>query len=93
MANAKETMQRIFGLILNGHMLHGGFKNEIHVLTDSVVTASIDIYNEICEAMRPTPTRAHYLFNLRDVSKVFQGVLQIRQAHATRLRLCSSLDA
>ena len=78
MANAsKETMQKNFGLILNGHMLHGGFKNEIHVLTDFVVTASIDIYNEICEAMRPTPTRAHYLFNLRDVSKVFQGVLQI----------------
>lgn len=32
--------------------------------------ATIDIYNFISTRMLPTPTKIHYLFNLRDISKV-----------------------
>ena len=32
--------------------------------------ATIDIYNAIIAKMLPTPTKIHYLFNLRDISRV-----------------------
>lgn len=40
-----------------------------------MVDGTIEIYNRIAEELRPTPAKFHYLFNLRDVSKVFQGIL------------------
>ena len=32
--------------------------------------ATVDLYNAIVARMLPTPTKIHYLFNLRDISKV-----------------------
>ncbi|CAK1542459.1 unnamed protein product [Leptosia nina] len=38
---------------------------------------SIEIFNSLVEELLPTPTKSHYTFNLRDLSKVFQGMLMM----------------
>lgn len=43
-----------------------------------LVDSTIEIYLRIAEELRPTPAKFHYLFNLRDVSKVFQGILMTK---------------
>lgn len=47
-------------------------------MDESVVTSTIEIYQRISEELRATPAKFHYLFNLRDVSKVFQGILMVK---------------
>ena len=42
-----------------------------------IVAATIEVYNSISAELLPTPAKFHYTFNLRDISKVFQGMLMI----------------
>ncbi len=45
--------------------------------SSTVVNASIDLYTQVAAALLPTPAKFHYRFNLRDMAKVFQGVLMV----------------
>eukprot|EP01018_Ginkgo_biloba_P007888 Gb_26555 [translate_table: standard] len=43
-------------------------------MASTLVEATIDIYRAIQRELLPTPPKSHYTYNLRDVSKVFQGL-------------------
>jgi len=67
------TLQNIFCAILQG-FLNAGFVDKVKSLGEAAVVGTIEIYTKIQEDLRPTPAKFHYLFNLRDVSKVVQGL-------------------
>ena len=52
------------------------FTSSVKDLADSMVDATIDIYDTISAHLLPTPAKSHYTFNLRDLSKVFQGIAE-----------------
>ena len=70
----RPMLTKIFGSILQG-FLKAGFQDAIQKIEENIVQGTIEIYQRISEELRATPAKFHYLFNLRDVSKVFQGVL------------------
>uniref|UniRef100_A0A8C7H2S6 Dynein axonemal heavy chain 1 n=1 Tax=Oncorhynchus kisutch TaxID=8019 RepID=A0A8C7H2S6_ONCKI len=53
-------------------------------LNGPLVDATIRVYATITSQLLPTPAKSHYTFNLRDLSKVFQGILM---AEATKIEL------
>uniref|UniRef100_K3W7Q8 Uncharacterized protein n=1 Tax=Globisporangium ultimum (strain ATCC 200006 / CBS 805.95 / DAOM BR144) TaxID=431595 RepID=K3W7Q8_GLOUD len=68
-----DSKRMIFGTILGNFL--ASFSNEVARLTGSIVNSSIKVYSTICNELLPTPAKSHYTFNLRDLAKVFQGVL------------------
>ncbi|CAH1732929.1 unnamed protein product [Aphis gossypii] len=72
-----ESLTMIYASILNQHF--GNFEYRIpqvaSKLADNVIEATIWLHNKVNSVFLPTATKFHYIFNLRDLSNVFQGLL------------------
>ncbi|VEL09776.1 unnamed protein product, partial [Protopolystoma xenopodis] len=67
------NLKRIFGSMINQKLLD--FEEEVKPIGDLLTDATIELYSAVIQRFLPTPTKMHYLFNLRDISKVSQRVL------------------
>ena len=67
-----QTIQRIFSSILENQLL--GFEDIVRNISSDIVQASVEFYEKIIKTKRPTPSKFHYTFNLRDLSRVFMGL-------------------
>lgn len=72
-------LKRIFGTILNSKLTD--FDDEVKPLADPITTATIGIYRAVARELLPTPSKSHYLFNTRDLSKVIQGMMQATKTY------------
>ncbi len=70
-----ESLARVFSTIMDWR-LGQGFTGAVKAMSGTLVDATITVYNTIAKELLPTPAKSHYTFNLRDMSKVFQGTLQ-----------------
>ena len=67
-----EGLNRIFETIMKWFL--GKFNSAVAGQTKNLVAACLDVYRAAGEHLLPTPSKSHYLFNLRDLGKVFQGI-------------------
>ncbi|XP_064629143.1 dynein axonemal heavy chain 1-like isoform X2 [Lineus longissimus] len=67
-----ESKQKIFGTILKSWIDQN---SNIREQCSQMVSTCISVYDTITTQLLPTPAKSHYTFNLRDLSKVFQGIL------------------
>ncbi|XP_023932407.1 dynein heavy chain 3, axonemal [Lingula anatina] len=72
-----ETMMNIFAPILDWHFTRG-FETSLRRFSRIMVQATLDIYKQSISNFLPTPSKSHYLFNLRDFARVVQGILLLQ---------------
>eukprot|EP00736_Rhodelphis_marinus_P009962 Rmarinus@m.13206 len=76
-----DSLGVIYGTILK--WFFSDFPHDIQKLQAPMVNATVSIYRTIAKELLPTPAKSHYTFNLRDLSKVFQGVLAADKGRVT----------
>ena len=75
--NNSQTLIRIFSKITKWICLRKGLGEEANRVLGFAVEGSIELFQQVTEVLKPTPAKPHYLYNLRDISKVFQGINKI----------------
>lgn len=46
------------------------FEEGVKPIGNVITEATVELYNSVIQRFLPTPAKIHYLFNLRDISKV-----------------------
>ena len=69
---SKDSMQLIFKTIVQSWL--SNTKN-LEKESDILIESALTMYQKIRDNLLPTPSKSHYTFNFRDMSKVVQGML------------------
>jgi len=66
------AIQKIYASILEKHVTE--FADEVKGIVEKITSATLNLYFQICEKLPRTPVKFHYIFNLRDLSRVYEGL-------------------
>ena len=72
MCAGTEALKTIYQSILSQHIAQGGFSSQIAKVVDKVVSAALNLHQKVASTFLPTAIKFHYIFNLRDLSNIFQ---------------------
>ena len=74
-----SSLEKIFGAYIEGKFLQGGggcYSEEFREVLKQLPQLSIECWKKVSKKLLPTPAKFHYVFSLRDLSLLFQGVMK-----------------
>lgn len=84
---SNETTIKIFTNILQLGWKKSGFGSDVTPLINSIVSASTDVYTSVQKKLFSTIKKPHYIFNIRDISRVIQGCLLMKKDSADNKKI------
>ena len=67
-----ESLKTIYQNILTGHLKSAKFVGSVQRLGEKIIQAAVALHQKVTATFLPTAIKFHYIFNLRDLSNIFQ---------------------
>eukprot|EP00003_Mantamonas_plastica_P006673 TRINITY_DN1548_c0_g5_i2.p1 TRINITY_DN1548_c0_g5~~TRINITY_DN1548_c0_g5_i2.p1 ORF type:complete len:3052 (-),score=1213.08 TRINITY_DN1548_c0_g5_i2:66-8516(-) len=67
-----QSLTKIYTSILNHHLL--SFPEQLKDLSRELTSMTLKLYRAVVQHLPPTPSKFHYIFNLRELSRVYEGL-------------------
>uniref|UniRef100_A0A803WAD3 Dynein axonemal heavy chain 17 n=1 Tax=Ficedula albicollis TaxID=59894 RepID=A0A803WAD3_FICAL len=71
----QEALSRIYSTILGQHLASGNFSEAVQKSAQQLIALALGLHRKVAATFLPTAVKFHYVFNLRDFSNIFQGLL------------------
>lgn len=77
-----DSIERIFMTILDAFFTP--FLKEVKDSAEGIIDITLQLYDNVLNGpLKPTPNKSHYLFNLRDISRIIQGLVNAAPRECT----------
>ncbi|NXH98563.1 DYH9 protein, partial [Pachycephala philippinensis] len=71
----QDALSRIYSTILVQHLASGNFSEAVQKSAQQLIALALGLHRKVAATFLPTAVKFHYVFNLRDFSNIFQGIL------------------
>ncbi|KAF1569339.1 UNVERIFIED_CONTAM: Dynein heavy chain 9, axonemal, partial [Eudyptes robustus] len=71
----QDALSRIYSTILMQHLTSGNFSGAVQKSAQQLIALALGLHQKVAATFLPTAIKFHYIFNLRDFSNIFQGLL------------------
>merc|ERR1719230_451901 len=77
------SINDIYGQMLKGRFPADQFSESAAEVLGKLTSVTIQLWRNCKDRLLPTPAKFHYIFNMRELSRVFQGVLMVDKSILT----------
>ena len=89
---SNASIDKIFGVIGGGYYCQSrGFSKAVVEMVPQLVTCTRHLWQQTKVKMLPTPAKFHYTFNLRDLSRIWEGMLNATKETVTDVKVILGL--
>ncbi|XP_061245817.1 dynein axonemal heavy chain 17 isoform X1 [Bos javanicus] len=71
----QEALTSIYSTILSQHLSYRSAPFAVQRMSSHLVASALALHQKVTSTFLPTAIKFHYVFNLRDLSNIFQGLL------------------
>ncbi|KAL0211729.1 hypothetical protein RCL1_005355 [Eukaryota sp. TZLM3-RCL] len=81
---SKAAVEHVYSKILKGYFTTSAprsFSSELSSVLNNIIPMTFSLWDKVKQKLLPTPSKFHYMFNLRDLSRITQGLLTVTNEH------------